>query len=277
MKKYILLGSEIEEKIYPIIFDKLINKLNIDAKLEIKKNCSQIEFDNLLENVLNDNISGIMIENSYQKDSFEMLDDLSDKANVFSYVNVIYKSEDKLFGNNTAYNAFLELLLHNDINPIDKNFLVIGTGQISKVVQKVLVDLKANVLVVGNVDKKKSKVRSVTRATIPRLKDIYMVINTTSVGGYPDVNEMPLTNKEAIDVEYVTDLVYSVYDTSFIMMYRQKNVKVIHGVYMQIVKILKAIVLFEKDTKLYSINLINDVYQEIMVDIGDKVNEYSTL
>ena len=79
----------------------------------------------------------------YKQEVIKYLDVISDSAEKIGAVNLIINKNGKLFGYNTDYYGFKYLLEENDINPENKNCLILGTGGTSKTVYNVLSDMKA--------------------------------------------------------------------------------------------------------------------------------------
>lgn len=260
MKKYMILGSSIEKNIYPKIFKK------IDKYLHQKNEyiTSKIDLHDALLDFKQDKISGIIIENYHQNDVLNDLDNLSEKATMLSSVNTIVKRNNTIIGQNTLYNAFVELLIHYAITPTDKNFVIIGNNNQSKALQKVLCDFKAkDIFVVAEVSKTNNKVKFITRQAVKNLKEVYMIINTTYVGDYPALDESPLLFNELVSSKYALDLVYSVKKTTFLSMYEKKNTRIINGLYIQLVKLFKSKILWDDTPNIYSQKLINKIYEEL--------------
>lgn len=271
MNRFGIIADEISKKYFKIIHNIVSKKLNYESSVE-EIEVSKIEdLETCIEYLKNGYYKAIIIDNRFCDFMYRYVDRLSEKAAMFNEINMVTIEDGEVVGYNTNYSSFLEALLINDINPINLNVVIIGSERSSKLAQHVLKDLKVNnIFVLSNKETNRSnspKVRYINGLEISKLRNIDMIINTTSVGSFPIENELPILENNMIDVKYAMDMNYSPRNTTFLMAYRRKKAYTIDGLYIQIAKILKSFTIWLNDKSIYSPSIIEEIYKEVIEGI----------
>jgi shikimate dehydrogenase len=183
------------------------------------------EIQEILKN--NPNLKGLNVTIPYKESIIPFLDKISKKAKEIGAVNCIRISKKgKLKGYNTDWVGFYETLKPH-INSTQKA-LVFGTGGASKAILFALKKLKIKYLVVSrNPNKNQISYEDISEKI---MKDFTILINTTPIGTFPDVN-----NCISIPYNYVTenhlayDLIYNPEVTQFLKNCNEKGAKTING------------------------------------------------
>lgn len=203
MKKFALLGEHLSHSYSPIIQEKLFRLKGLDytySLLEIKSS----EIKDILEKLRNGLYSGFNVTIPYKVEVMSYLDSISDEALEIGSVNTIKCVNGKLIGYNTDYYGFKEELDFYNIDIKNKNCYVLGTGGASLAINKVLRDLSGNVV-------KVSRRKSIDTITYNELcinsKDI--IINTTPVGMYPNINDSPIEEVYASKALCIVDIIFN--------------------------------------------------------------------
>ena len=132
----------------------------------------------------------------YKHDVINYLDKLDSISRITKTVNTIVNKDGKLIGYNTDYFGFKYLLKHYQINLQNKNVLILGTGATSNTVYKVCKDLKANKI--SKVSRRKQPYCFTYEEVLNNqtlLNNVHIIINTTPVGMYPNVDEQVMSIK----------------------------------------------------------------------------------
>lgn len=211
---------------------------------------SQYEIDNIseLSNVLKDSeIVGFNVTIPYKEQIIPFLSQIDSVASEIGAVNCVKCESGHLIGYNTDIygfeNSLLELI--SDKRP---KALVFGTGGASKAVCYVLAKIGVEYLIVSR--KSKQGVISYEECNERVLKEYKLLINTTPLGTFPDVNTSVNIPYEMIDKDcYAYDLVYNPADTQFIREARHRGAKVMSGYKMLVLQAEKGWDIFKTDSE----------------------------
>ena len=163
------------------------------------------------------NLRGLNVTIPYKQQVFDFLDEINPDAAEIGAVNTIKFVDGKRIGYNTDHYGFRTSLL--GMVPIGetlpKHALILGTGGAAKAVTYVL---KKEGIQYMNV----SRTPGADKITYKDLnEDILqkhrLIINTTPLGTYPNINTLPdLPYKALTDQHYLYDLVYNPEVTGFL-------------------------------------------------------------
>jgi shikimate dehydrogenase len=153
------------------------------------------------------------------------LDHISDTAKLCGAVNTIVNDAGVLSGYNTDYGGFIEALKYHNFQAKGKNILVIGAGGSARAAVAALSSLGATKIYIVNRTFEKAEVlaKGFSNALPVNwdLQDISSclssadaIINTTSLGMYPQVDKNPLEGIGIIPENlFVFDLIYNPWQT----------------------------------------------------------------
>ena len=129
--KYGLIGNPLGHSMSPRIHSLLGN--DDYELLELKE-------DELEAFFTKKDFKGINVTIPYKEKVMKYLDVIDENAQRIGCVNTIVNKDGKLFGYNSDYDGFKELIESSNIDVINKNILVLGSGATSKTVTTVLKD-----------------------------------------------------------------------------------------------------------------------------------------
>ncbi len=146
--------------------------------------------------------------------------------------NVVKKKQGKLVGYNTDLLSFRESL-ESWVGDFEGEALVLGSGGSSKAVRVGLDDLKIDSYQV-------SRQRSTGDYTYDQLKDqpeildrFHLIVNTTPLGMYPDVDNAPdIPYERLTENHFLFDLIYNPEETMFLRKGKKHGAKVKNGLEM---------------------------------------------
>lgn len=185
----------------------------------------------------NSDWDGINVTMPYKQAVIPCLDSLTPIAQELGAVNTIIRREGKLIGANTDYWGFRSMVDKSGLSPAGKKCLVLGSGGASKVVQFVLKDLEAQVIVI-------SRSGENHYGNLELHRDAAMIINTTPVGMYPDTGVSPVNLEIFPQLEGVLDVVYNPARTKLLMDAERKGIVAMNGLWMLISQAMYAAVKF---------------------------------
>jgi len=154
------------------------------------------------------------------------LDEVSAAAQAIGAVNTLVVRDGRLLGENTDWRGFLTSLREAGVEPAGKCALVLGAGGAARAVVYALVRVGARVVVVNRTHARaEGLARALTKlgdiqtaltveAAVNLLSDIDLVVNTTSVGMWPRIDESPWPEAVPLPTRaIVCDLVYHPLET----------------------------------------------------------------
>ncbi|GLB53704.1 shikimate 5-dehydrogenase [Neptunitalea chrysea] len=173
------------------------------------------------------NITGFNVTIPYKESVIPYLDDLDATAKAIGAVNTIQVKDGKLIGYNTDYYGFLKA-----IQPLlTKNHtkaLILGTGGASKAVAYVMSLLKIKYKFVSRSPKlKQFAYTDLNKEIIQHYK---VIINTTPVGTFPNIEDKPSISYNHITNEHLLfDLIYNPEKTTFLQLGEKKGATIANG------------------------------------------------
>ena len=227
IKKFGLVGKNIDYS-----FSR--NYFTSKFKQENKKDYVYVNFD--LENI--DQFKkilkskplpmGLNVTIPYKKKVIPFLDELSYEADTIQAVNtIVWDANGKVVGHNTDHVGFEKALIKSiDKNP--KKALILGTGGASSAVKFVLDKINCSFSFVSRNPKENQL--SYDEVTKEILDKIDLIVNTTPLGTFPDVDEAPpIPYKYLSDKQFLFDLIYNPEETKFLEEGRIRGAKTSNG------------------------------------------------
>ena len=106
MKRYLVIGNPIDHSLSPKLHNYWIKQNNLDAVYD-KKSINEDGLKEIINNLKNDNVSGINVTVPFKKTVIPFLDVLTPLAKETDSVNTIYKKENQIIGDNTDIIGFV--------------------------------------------------------------------------------------------------------------------------------------------------------------------------
>ncbi len=151
----------------------------------------------------NGDFTGLNVTIPYKKTVVPYLDELSPAAKKLGAVNTIVRRADgTLFGHNTDYFGFQNMVARSGLDVKNKKVLVLGSGGASNTAVAVLKELGAQVIVI-------SRSGESNYENLQKHYDARVIVNTTPVGMYPNTGVSPLEPEHFEDLDGILDVVYN--------------------------------------------------------------------
>ena len=221
-----LVGKRLCHSFSKDFFTQKFKKLNLKSH-----NYKNYEIDNLnelRELIKKNQLYGLNVTIPFKQEIIKYLDEIESNAREINSVNTIKVENNKLIGYNSDIQGF-----ENSFIPIigkRQKAIVLGNGGASKAVQFVLKKNKIKFITVSRSGKK--KIEDITNSDIISSQ---IIINTTPLGMYPNINTYPNIPYHALSSNHlIYDLVYNPEETIFIKKAKKKNCLVINGLEMLI-------------------------------------------
>lgn len=233
MRKYGLVGYPLGHSFSKKYFTEKFSKENIPDC--IYNNYPLENLDHFLDLIKSDvELVGLNVTIPYKSQIISMLDMLDPEAKEIGAVNVlkIQRQSDqiKISGYNSDVTGIRDTL-YPFIKENVRNALVLGTGGSSKAVSYVLNKFGLNVSHVSR--EKKPGMLTYSDITPAVLGDTQIIVNTTPLGMFPDINGKPDIDYSALTKDHILfDLVYNPELTSFLKMGAGKGCTILSGLRM---------------------------------------------
>ena len=174
---------------------------------------------------------GLNVTIPYKKQVIPFLDEADDTARQIGAVNTIKITnrggKKHLAGFNTDAYGFRESI-YPYLIPEHKNAMILGTGGASKAIQFVLNELGIDYKIVSRQDS--GNTIGYQDLCLPLIRKYLVIINTTPLGTYPDVDTFPDIPYDLLTENHLLyDLVYNPPETKFLKIGQQKGAQVVNG------------------------------------------------
>lgn len=178
----------------------------------------------------------------YKQDVIPYLDEISDAAKAIGAVNCIVNRNGKLFGHNTDYSGFLYTLKQNNIKVTGEKVLVLGNGGAAKAIMAALSSLHPKELITV---KYKEEPGTVTYEQAAKLHaDASLIVNTSPVGMYPNVDASPMDLAPYKALDAVIDIIYNPTTTKLLAQAKDRGITAVNGLEMLVAQAKYAVELF---------------------------------
>lgn len=204
MKKYALLGEKLSHSYSPMIHKEIFKDMNIEATYELLE-VSKEELPNAIKKLRSDEFQGFNVTIPYKVEVMQYLDEISTEAKAIGSVNTIANIDGRIIGFNTDYYGFYNELVYYNVDVKDKDCYILGTGGASLAVYKALVDLGGKVLYVSRNPKNSNTITYDELAN----RNIDLIVNTTPVGMYPNIDASPLESSITEMAKNVVDIIFN--------------------------------------------------------------------
>jgi shikimate dehydrogenase len=244
--KYIgLLGYPLGHSISPVMQNAAFESKNINnlyIPVEVKKE----DLADVVKAMSKMNFAGFNVTIPYKIEVMNYLDEIDDLAKSIGAVNTVVIKDGKLKGYNTDGIGFLRSLEGElSLSVTGKNIFILGSGGAARAISMTLAMNKANRLYICNrtFERAEGLVRDINSKygnvaiSIPMLRqkmeeaitDAEILINATSVGTYPNIDEIPI-DKELLNGNFaVCDVVYNPKKTKLLQEAEKLGCKTMSG------------------------------------------------
>lgn len=229
MKQFGLIGFPLSHSFSKGYFtDKFINEQIHDCAYDVFPLAKIEDFVSLCEE--RNNLQGLNVTIPYKQAVIPFLDELDSEAAAIGAVNTIKFSQGKKIGYNSDCYGF-EMSLQPLLQAHHTTALILGTGGASKAVEYVLQKLGIAFQYVSRT--KQENVITYTEIDKSVMQHYTLIVNTSPVGMYPNVDAAPEIPYEYIDKQHLLyDLVYNPVETRFLYEGKIRGAQIKNGLEM---------------------------------------------
>lgn len=220
-----VIGDPIEHTMSPVMHNAAFSELGIDyvyLPFRVKKD----DLGQAIAGARALNLAGLNVTIPHKVAVISFLDELDPIAERIGAVNTIVNDNGALRGYNTDATGFLQALLDKGIKPEGKKVVVLGAGGASRGISFILAESGANLVILNRqveIEWAENLAREISRAfkketaalelndanLAEELEGTDILVNTTSVGMSPDINETPVPMRLLKSTPVVFDIVYN--------------------------------------------------------------------
>lgn len=218
-----IIGDPIEHTMSPVMHNAAFKNKGLDyvyLPFRVKKE----ELGKAIEGMRALNMRGLNITIPHKIAVIQFLDELDYLAEKIGAVNTIVNNDGVLKGYNTDAVGFLQALRERGVEPKGKRVVILGAGGASKAISFILAERGSSLAILNRTwDKAKicaDRISETFQSEVIALKldgenlatalsGADILVNTTSIGMSPDINETPVTSALLKSGLVVFDIVYN--------------------------------------------------------------------
>ena len=237
-------------------FSKEIHNLIADYDYEIV----EIAKEDLDSFAIKKDFKAINVTIPYKEKIMPHLYWIDEHAKLIGSVNTVVNKDGKLYGYNTDFYGMTKLIEKLKLSLENKKVAILGSGGTSKTAQAVSKSLNAKQVLV--VSRNSSDTTINYQTFVSEHKDTQIIINTTPIGMYPNVEDSPIDLSIFSKLEGVIDAIYNPLRTVLVSQALSLGIPAEGGLYMLVAQAVKASEIFV-DTKLDD-SILDKTYNSVI-------------
>lgn len=255
-----LIGNPVKHSKSPLMHNSMFDKLHLKYQY-LAFNVCRNDLEKAINGIKALNMKGANITIPHKVDVMKYLDEISDEAIQIGAVNTIVNRDGKLVGYNTDGEGYIRSLVEEtNIDLEGKNVMILGAGGAARAIGYTLSKLNIDSIIITNRSIEKAKnlkgilERYISTKTVEiddinkYIDNVDIIINTTSIGLYPNVDQS-LIDKEWIKPNHlVSDIIYNPLVTKLLADASEKGARTHNGLGMFV---YQGAIAFEKWTGIF--------------------------
>ncbi|MHA1719494.1 MAG: shikimate dehydrogenase [Promethearchaeota archaeon] len=242
-----IIGNPIEHSMSPTMHNAIIQKLGIDL-VYLPFKVIPKELSNAINGIRALNIKGANVTIPHKISVMKYLDQIDSMARNIGAVNTIKNEGGKLTGRNTDGEGFIESIRESGYDLKNKRIVLFGAGGAARACAFYLAKYAGELTIVNrsnpNMNNLISKLMAeykirINGINLSKSEDIKkeisksnMLVNATSVGMFPNVNESIIKSSWLHPDLFVVDVIYSPIRTKLIQEASTIGCKILSGIEM---------------------------------------------
>ncbi|MFX0103980.1 MAG: shikimate dehydrogenase [Candidatus Hodarchaeota archaeon] len=238
-----VIGYPIEHSMSPIMHNAAINELKLDF-IYIAFNILPKNLSLAVKGFRTFNIMGINVTIPFKQKITKFLDEIEPTAQKIGAVNAIKNEEGYLIGRNTDAEGAMKAFVDAGYSIAGKNILLLGAGGAARAIAYITAKEADKIVIANRTEKRAMKLANELKkysntniegknnsASVLKVesKKTDILINTTPVGMYPNVQLSPINAEFLHEDLIVYDIVYNPLETKLIKDAIKKGCKTISG------------------------------------------------
>ena len=243
-----IIGDPVEHTLSPAMHNAAFKKMGLDyfyVPFRVKKE----DLGKAIAGMRALNIRGLNVTIPHKVAVIPFLDKLDPLAEKIGAVNTIVNDDGILTGYNTDATGFLQALLESGIEPKGKNVVILGAGGASRAISFILAERGAYLVILNRLleldwaeelagrlsnifGEEVKALELVEENLVGSLEKTDILINATSVGMSPNIDESPVPSTLLKPALVVFDTVYNPIKTRLLRKAGEAGAKTISGIEM---------------------------------------------
>ncbi|MCX8131649.1 MAG: shikimate dehydrogenase [Clostridia bacterium] len=241
-----VLGNPVEHSISPQLHNTLSTRLGIDT-VYVPFRVEKADLDNAVKGLKALNVLGFNVTIPYKKDIMKFIDDNTKEALLMGAVNTVKNIDGRLYGYNTDAEGFSRSFKEESGATFKgKNILIIGAGGVSRAIAvKTAIEGAKHISLVNRTISKALDIAGIIENNYEtgircldsedkKYKDAFseadIVINTTSVGMYPEIEGCPVDKKiNFMSHQIIYDVIYNPAKSKLLKKAEKSGCKAMNG------------------------------------------------
>lgn len=200
MDKFCVIGRSLPHTLSP----------EIHGRFGLNYGVEELNESQLKDFVRSEKYKGFNVTVPYKRAVMQYLDEISPEAEKIGAVNTVVRRNGKIYGYNTDIGGMAYAIERAGIKLEGKNVLILGTGGTSRVAEYLARRSGAASVT------KAGRTSEVNYGNVYGLKDVEVIVNTTPVGMFPDVDGCPIDVEKFANLNGVFDVVYNPLKTELV-------------------------------------------------------------
>ncbi|BBB47660.1 shikimate dehydrogenase [Pelolinea submarina] len=190
------------------------------------------------------NMRGINLTIPHKVEVLKYLDELSEAAEIIGAVNVVVNNAGKLWGENTDGKGFLTSLKDAGVSPQGKTVMILGAGGAARAISVECALAGAAKIIIANRDSRRGQalvdlLKEKTPVAVEYIpwqgaivvpQGTHILVNATSVGLFPHVDQKPEIDYDTITADMVvTDVIFNDPNSLFLQAAAARGAQTING------------------------------------------------
>jgi len=241
-----IIGDPVEHSLSPVMHNAAFEELNLDfvyVAFRVRKE----ELREAITGARSLDVLGLNVTMPHKNAVIRYLDEIDSTARSIGAVNTILNNEGKLMGYDTDGIGALNALKENGVTPNGKKLLLLGAGGAGKAIAFHAAQEAEELVILNRTLQKAKKLAEVLRKEFNKkingktlsteiieeeLKDADILVNATSVGMHPHINQSLVPPSFLRPDLCVMDIVYNPLETKLAKDAKAVGAKVVSGVEM---------------------------------------------
>lgn len=241
----------------PELHTHLLEENNLSGKYE-RLQTEYVQFDERVDYLIKKDYTGFNITIPFKMNIIGYLAEISDNAAQIGAVNTVKIIDGRLFGFNTDGIGFIRALANKNVEIKNSSVTVLGAGGAARAVIFSLIKNGISQLTIINRSEQRAlaliqDIRKLGRFSETKyvawqqdnIKEVCqktdILINSTSIGMWPNIDDTPFFFEDELDDFVVVDLVYNPLKTAFLKMAKNKSALCVDGLDMFIYQGVEAL------------------------------------
>lgn len=232
-QNFVLLGNPVRQSLSPLMHNTALEAMRIPGSYSAF--CVS-DLAAAIAGIRGMNIRGASVTIPFKTAVMEYLDEIDEDATALGAVNTIVNKAGRLFGYNTDWVGLMQAL-KDETDIAGKEFVVLGAGGAARAAAYGIIKEGGRPIIVNRTREKGQALAKhfdcpfYPLAQIGKIKAAGL-INTTSVGMYPDINQSLAPPSAIAHYRIVVDVIYNPLKTKLLRDAEAKGCKILAGLEM---------------------------------------------